>query len=748
MEAPTRDGIGSVWATLGVQAPGPVEAAGPGAGDRDGLSRRQFVKVAGAAGAGLVLAVSIPGCSPRDRTGGAAAGTAAESAAFAPNAWIRIGTDGQVTFVIDRSEMGQGVTTALPMLLAEELEVGLEDIQFEFAPAAKEYFNPIFGMQGTGGSTSVRAAWDPLRKAGAAARTMLVAAATKKWGVDPSSCTAAGGKVTDGSGHSATYGELAEAAAAETVPEDPPLKDPKDFEILGKPHRRLDARVKSDGSATFGIDVHPEGVLIGSVERCPVYGGKVKSVDDTGAMKVPGVRKVVNLGDRVGVIGDHYWAALKGREALQIEWDEGKWADQSSDKILATLRELGQKPGAVARSDGDAGAALGKAGSRVHEATFDLPYLAHACMEPMNATAHVRPDGCDVWVPTQFQTANQQLAAKLAGVDPSKVHVHTTYLGGGFGRRAMQDFLQDAVLLSKAAGAPVKAVWSREDDVRHDGFRPISHHVLRATLDGSGKPVAWSHRVVSPSITRVFSGQPLKDGLDTEAVEGAVGMPYAIPNVHVDYHDADVGVPVWFWRSVNNSFNGMVVESMIDELAHLAGKDPYRYRHDLLADKPIHRRVLDLAAEKAGWGKPLPAGRARGIAVFESFNTHVAQVAEVSLQGGKPRVHRVVAAVDCGPVVNPSIIEAQIQSAIVYGLTAALYGRITIQNGRCQEGNFDDYLMLRIGEMPEVEVHPVMDSDAELGGMGEPGTPPIAPAVCNALRALTGKPIRSLPIEV
>jgi isoquinoline 1-oxidoreductase beta subunit len=743
MGAWTKDGIEGVWATLGSRAAGAEEPGG-------GLNRRQFVKVAGVAGAGLVLAVSLPGCSPKDRTGGAAGATrsTAESAAFKPNAWIRIGTDGQVTFVIDRSEMGQGVTTALPMLLAEELEVEVDDIRYEFAPAAKKYFNPMFGAQGTGGSTSVRAAWDPLRKAGAAARTMLVAAAAKKWGVDPSACSAADGKVTDGGQRTATYGELAEAAADQPVPENPPLKDRKDFRILGKPHPRLDTPVKTDGSATFGIDVRPQGVLIGNVARCPVYGGKVKSVDDAKAMKVPGVRKVVNLGDRVGVVADHYWAALQGRKALQIEWDEGQWADQSSDRILATFRELGSKPGAVARNDGDAGAALRKAGSRVHEATFDLPYLAHATMEPMNATAHVRSDDCEVWAPTQFQTSTQQTAAKLSGLDPSKVQVHTTYLGGGFGRRAMQDFVEDAVLLSKAAGAPVKCVWSREDDVRHDGFRPANHHVLRAALDGSGKPVAWSHRVVAPSITRVFSGQPLENGLDTEAVEGAVGMPYAIPNVHVDYHDAEVGIPVWFWRSVNNSFNGMVVESMIDELAHLAGKDPYQYRHDLLADKPVHRRVLDLAADRAGWGKSLPAGRARGIAVFESFNSHVAQVAEVSIQDGKPRVHRVVAAVDCGPTVNPSIIEAQVQSAIVYGLTAALYGKITIQNGRCQQGNFDDYLMLRIDEMPEVEVHVVLDSDADQGGIGEPGTPPIAPAVCNALRALTGKPIRSLPISL
>ncbi|HKK28391.1 MAG TPA: molybdopterin cofactor-binding domain-containing protein, partial [Gemmatimonadota bacterium] len=563
MSAWTEDGIGSVWEALGARAVG----SGPDGGEpaaKAGVSRRQFVKVAGAAGAGLVLAVSIPGCGPKDRAAGG--GSSPENAAFKPNAWIRIGSDGRVTFMIDRSEMGQGVTTALPMLLAEELEVDVDDIHYEFAPAEKKYFNPMFGAQGTGGSTSVRAAWEPLRKAGAAARMMLVAAAAKEWGVDPSTCTASGGKVTDGSGNSATYGELAEAAAKETAPENPPLKDRKDFRILGKPHPRLDTPVKTDGTATFGIDVRPEGVLIGNVARCPVYGGKVKSVDDSDAMKVPGVRKVVNLGDRVGVIGDHYWAALQGRKALKIEWDYGQWADQSSEKIAATFRDLASKPGAVARDDGDAEAALGTAGSRVHEVAFDMPYLAHATMEPMNATAHVRKDGCEVWAPTQFQTSTQGTAAKITGLDPSRVEVHTTYLGGGFGRRAMTDFVEDAVSLSKAAGAPVKCVWSREDDVRHDGFRPANHHVVRAALDGSGNPVAWSHRVVAPSIMRLFTGQPLENGLDTEAVEGAVGMPYSIPNVHVDYHDAKVGVPVWFWRSVNNSFNGMAVECMIDEL--------------------------------------------------------------------------------------------------------------------------------------------------------------------------------------
>ena len=410
------------------------------------------------------------------------------------------------------------------------------------------------------------------------------------------------------------------------------------------------------------------------------------------------------------------------------------------------MRELAGRPGVEARSDGDPEAVLSGAG-RSMEATFELPYLAHATMEPMNATAHVRPDGCDVWAPTQFQTGCVQTASQIAGVPPDQVSVHTTYLGGGFGRRFETDFVRDALELSKAAGAPVKAVWSREDDIRHDYYRPASHHVLRAALDGEGNPTAWTHRAVVPSIMkRVFPGN-FQDGLDSEAVEGAVGMPYAVPAVRVDYHHAEVGVPVGFWRSVNHTHNAFVVESFVDELAREADRDPFEYRRELLSDAPHQLRVLERAAGAAGWGEPLPDGRARGIAVADSFGSNVAEVAEVSLEDGTPRVHRVVCAVDCGPTVNPSIVEAQMESAIVYGLTAALYGDITIQDGRVQEGNFDDYLMLRLDEMPEIEVHIVEDGQPDVGGVGEPGTPPIAPAVANAVRTLTGERIRALPIR-
>lgn len=712
-----------------------------------GVSRREFVKVTGAAGAGLVIAVSIPACGGRDRAARGPDGADAEPI-FSPNAWIRVDAEGDVTVLVDRSEMGQGVATSLPMLVAEELEVPLERVAFEFAPAGEAYVNPVFGLQGTGGSTSVRAAWEPLRKAGAAARLMLIGAAAERWGVSAETCRAEAGEVIHPeTGRRFGYGELTADAAKRDAPGDPPLKEPAEFTLLGKPHPRLDTPAKVDGSATFGIDVRPDGVLIGRVLRCPVFGGKVASLDDAAAREVPGVRAVVNLGDRVGVVGEHYWAAQKGLEALRVTWDEGEWAKQSDEAIARTFREIAGRPGAVARSDGDAPGALGRGGRRV-ESTFDFPYLAHATMEPMNATAHVRSDGCDVWAPTQFQTGCLQTGAQVAGVPEERVRVHTTYLGGGFGRRFEMDFVEDALLLSKEVGAPVKAVWSREDDTRHDHYRPASHHVLRAALDGRGRPVAWSHRMVVPSIMKRFFPQAIQNGVDTEAVEGAVGMPYAVPNVRVEYHDADVGVPVGFWRSVNHTHNGFVVESFVDELARTAGADPFEYRRSLLGDHPYHLGVLERAAEAADWGSSLPEGRARGIAVVESFGSHVAEVAEVSIEDGKPRVHRVVCAVDCGPTVNPSIIEAQMESGIVYGLTAALYGEIEIADGRAQQGNFDDYRMVRIDEMPEVEVHVVRDGQPAPGGVGEPGTPPIAPAVANALRSLTGRRITKLPIRL
>jgi isoquinoline 1-oxidoreductase beta subunit len=509
--------------------------------------------------------------------------------------------------------------------------------------------------------------------------------------------------------------------------------------------RRLDTPPKVDGSARFGIDVTVPGMLVAVVARCPVIGGKVASFDATKTKAVPGVRHVVQITSGVAVVADGYWPAMKGREALELKWDEGPNARVSSASISQLLNQRADQPGAVARHDGDPDTALTGAATR-YEATYELPFLAHATMEPMNGTAHVRPDGVDIWAPTQFQTSVQGLGARIGGVPLEKVKVHTTYLGGGFGRRSELDFIQEALETSKAVGAPVKVIWSREDDIQHDQYRPACVHRLRAGVDANGQPVAWTHRIVAPSImARVFPDF-VKNGIDPEAVEGGVGMPYAIPNAHVDYHMPDTGIPVGFWRSVNNTFHAFVVESFVDELAHGAKKDPYEYRRDLLGKAPRHLGVLNLAATKAGWGTPLPEGRSRGIAVWKSFESYVAEVAELSMtQEGGVRVHRVVCAVDCGPVVNPSIVEAQMQSGIVYGLTAALWGEITIDSGRVRQSNFHDYPMVRMAEMPTIEVHIVPSGD-EQGGVGEPATPPIAPAVCNAIFAATGKRIRKLPI--
>ncbi|HEX9581315.1 MAG TPA: xanthine dehydrogenase family protein molybdopterin-binding subunit [Gemmatimonadales bacterium] len=701
------------------------------------VSRREFLQAASAAGAGLVIGFALPGCV---RAGGPAV------APLAPNAWLRIGADEGILVLVDRSEMGQGVATSLPMLVAEELEADWSRVRMEFAPADAAYINPLFGMQGTGGSTSVRAAWTPLRKAGAAAREVLISAAAQTWNVDRSECRAENGAVIHTpSRRRMTYGRLVATAATLPVPADPPLKDAKDWKIIGTRAPRLDTPAKVDGSAQFGIDVQVPGMLVAMIARCPVFGGKLRSFDATRAQAVPGVRQVVQVSAGVAVVADGYWPALKGRDALEVQWDEGPNARVSSESIDRLFAQRAVRPGAVARHEGSPEAALSSSAARL-EAVYQAPFLAHATMEPMNCTAHVRADGVDIWAPTQFQTGAQQMGAGIGGVAPERVKVHTTYLGGGFGRRFELDFIQEALETSKAVNAPVKVIWSREDDIQHEYYRPASYHRLRAALDGRGRPVAWTHRIVAPSImARVFP-DTVRNGLDSETVEGGVGMPYVVPNVHVDYVLTDTGIPVGFWRSVNNSFNAFAVEGFVDELAHAAKKDPYEFRRDLLANKPRHLAALNLAASSAGWGSPTPAGVGRGIAVFQSFESLVAQVAEVSVgPDGTPRVHRVVCAVDCGPVVNPSIVEAQMESAIVYGLTAALWGEIGIERGRVRQSNFHDYPMLHMAEMPKVEVHIVPSTDAQ-GGVGEPGTPPIAPAVANAIFAATGKRIRRLPI--
>jgi len=710
------------------------------------VTRRDFVSTT----TGLVIAVAL--------LWRADAAPATGDAPFAPNAWLRVGTDGIVTLTVDKSEMGQGSQTGLAMILAEELEADWSTIRLGPVPE-----NPAGWSRrmSTGGSTAIHGSWDLLRKAGATAREMLVSAAAAAWDVDRAGCRAEQGAVI----HTPTkrrlpYGKLAARAARLPVPPDVPLKDPKQFRLLGTRTTRLDTPAKVDGSAVYGIDVTMPGLLVASIERCPVFGGTLKRYDATKAKALPGVRAVVELEPSpwtgkdgawgvgcaagVAVVADTYWHAFQGRKALEVEWNEGEAASLGSDGIRAELARLADQPGVEAKKVGDPVAALAGAAQRL-DAVYEVPFLHHATMEPMTCTAHVQANGCDVWAPTQNQTRAQEVAAELAGLPKEKVRIHTTFLGGGFGRRLEPDFVSEAVRVSKAVGAPVKVIWTREDDTQHGFYRPASYNRFAAGLDAAGNPVAWTHRVVGTPIRLKFG--PLPKGLDGSLVDGAEDLPYGIPNLLVDQVAADfLPIPRGFWRSVGISHNAFVVESFLDEVATAAKKDPYELRRALLKDKPRHLRTLELVAEKAGWGTPLPAGRARGVALAEWQPTVCAQVAEVSVDsGGVVHVHRVVCAVDCGPVVNVGQIEAQMQGGIVYGLTAALYGEITIDRGRVKQGNFIDYPMMRINEMPAVEVH-VVPSTEKQGGIGEPSVGPIAPAVCNAIFAATGKRIRKLPI--
>ena len=706
------------------------------------LSRREFLKRSTTGGAAFVLGFYLP------VKNGLAATEASSARQFAPNAWIRIAADNTVTVIVDRSEMGQGVMTSLPMLVAEELEVNVNRIRTEFAPVDPVYTNSLQGAQGTGGSTSVRAAWEPLRKAGAAAREMLIAAAAKTWHADKTACRAENGSVVhQATGRRLRYSALVERAAKLPVPKNPPLKNSKYFRVIGKSVKRLDTPAKVEGSAVFGIDVQVPGMLHAVVARCPVFGGKVAKFDATEAKKLPGVKDAVPIESGIAVVADSHWTAVRGREALDITWDEGPNAGLDSGGISKQFAELAERSGAEARKEGDAAAALARAAKRI-EAVYEVPYLAHADMEPMNCTAHVGTDHCEIWAPTQYQTGVQQIGAKITGLPEKSVIVNTTFIGGGFGRRWQVDFVADAVETSKAVGAPVKVIYTREDDIQHDFYRPAAYNRLSAGLDPDGWPAVWMHRIVSPSIDIFWTPEDVKKtGLDQDAVDGAANMPYTFPSMLVDYVITDTPIPVGYWRSVGNSQNAFVVESFLDEIAAAGGHDPYELRRRLLSKEPRLRAALGLAATKAGWGSPLPKGRYRGIALTSSFASYVAQVAEVSVApDGQVRVHRVICAVDCGMVVNPSTVEAQMQGAIVFGLTAALKGEITIQNGRVVQSNFHNYEMLRIDEMPVIEVYIIPSHEAP-GGIGEPGVPPVAPAVANAVFAATRKRIRRLPIR-
>ena len=708
------------------------------------VSRRDFVVVLTATGAGLLL-----GCRIGERSGAAAAAGAAPPPPFAPNAFIRVGTDGGITMIMPQVEMGQGMYTAMPMLLAEELEVGLDQVRLEHAPPDdKLYANRLFGFQATGGSTSVRAMYEPLRKAGATARTMLVAAAAQTWNVDPGSCRAEKGVVTHTpTGRTLTYGALAEKAAKLPVPAQVTLRDPKDFKLIGTPAKRLDTPEKVNGKAQYGIDVRVPGMAVATVAASPVLGGKVAGLDEAKARAIKGVRQVVRLDDVVAVVADHMWAAKQGLAALAIRWDDGPNAKVSTADVVRELDGASQQPGVVARTQGNAAAAIAGAVKRI-EAVYQVPFLAHAALEPANCTVHVRKDGCEVWTGSQVLARAQATAAEVTGLPLDKVVVHNHLLGGGFGRRLEVDYVTQAVRIAKQVDGPVKVVWTREEDIQHDVYRPYYYDRIAAGLDAHGKPIAWTHRLVGPSILARWAPPAFKDGLDGDALDGAVHLIYDIAAIQVEYqrHEEPV-LHTGFWRGVGVTHNTFVIESFIDELAVAAKADPFEYRRALLGKSPRARAVLELAAKQAGWGAKLPAGRGRGIALmYSGWDTYVVQVAEVEVsKAGEVRVHRIVCAVDCGTVVNPDIVKAQIEGGVGFGIGGALWGEITLKNGRVEQSNFHNNRVLRMNETPPIEVHLVRNLEAP-GGIGEPGTAVTAPALANAVFAATGKRIRRLPL--
>lgn len=724
--------------------PSPLTRLRTGERDIVKLDRREFVKLTSVASAGLLLGVRASG---------------AEESEHSLNAFVQVGTNGIVTIYVPKSDMGQGVRTSIPMMVADELDADWKNVRIKQADLDAKY-----GRQGTGGSSSVRTTWMPMRQAGATARAMLVAAAAKKWSVDPSTIVVSKGVVTSGS-HKATFGELASAASKLDVPKNVALKDPSKFTIIGKKVGRLDNADLVRGKSQYGIDVRVPGMVYGAVLHSPVFGGKVASYDDTKAKAIPGVLAVMKIEPigkgkeapwtGVGVVANSTWAAFKGREALDVKWDEGEGKNETTESLMAQMRDLVSKEAKVVRNAGDVDAALASATKKI-DSTYELPYLAHATMEPMNATVSVTKDAVEVWGPTQFPDWWGGWAARAAGLKPEQAKVHVTLLGGGFGRRAFPDVALEAALMSKAVGKPVKVQWTREDDIQNDFYRPATVHRIIASVDDNARVTGWLHRMASASING-FLGRG--DAAESETWD-EWQLPSSLQNVRLEFAPANSVVPRGWWRSVENTFNAFTIQSMMDELAHAAGKDPIEFQLGLLTpgyklqrkdapDFPYQqdrlRRVIEVARDQSGWGKPLPAGRARGFAAWYSFSSYVAEVAEVSLEkDGTPRVHRVTAAIDCGQPVNPDGVAQQVEGAVVYGLTAALQGAITIKNGAVEQSNFHDYPLLTIAQMPVVDVH-IIPSTALPTGTGEPGTPPIAPAVANALFALTGKRLRKLP---
>jgi len=710
-------------------------------GFANGLSRRRLLQVGAAAGGGLMLSLSLP--FPNHRAEAAAAD------GFAPNAFIRIGSDGRIILTMPYVEMGQGTYTSIPMLIAEELDVNLKQVQLEHAPPnEKLYANPLLGVQATGGSDALRGAWKPLREAGATARIMLVAAAAKRWDVDPKSCRAQDGEVAHvPTGRRLKYGELAAEAAKMPVPAGVTLKAPEDFKLIGTPAKRLDAPAKVNGTAVFGIDVHPPGVKVATLVQSPVFGGRVKNLDDTAAKAVKGVRQIVRLDDAISVVADHMGAAKKGLAALNIEWDDGPHAKLTTADVARELEQATLGSGAVAQNIGDADKALASVTTKI-EAIYQAPFLAHATMEPMNCTVHFRKDACEIWIGSQAVARVQAMAAKAAGLPPEKVIVHNHLIGGGFGRRLEADGAVRAVEIAKHVDGPVKVVWTREEDIQHDMYRPYWFDRLSAGLDEQGRPVVWKNRFAGSSVIARWLPPGFKDGLDPDSTEGAIDLVYDLPNFRVEYVRLEPpGIPTAFWRSVGPSHNVFVTESFIDEMAAAAKQDAVAYRRALLDKSPRAKAVLDLAAEKAGWGQALPKGSGRGVSLQFVFGSYLAQVAEVEVsKEGTVRVRRVVCAVDCGTVVNPDTVQAQIQSGIIFGATAALYGEITLKNGRVEQTNFDTYQVLRMNQAPAIEVHIVKSAEPP-GGLGESGTSAIVPAIANAIFAATGKRLRKMPVD-
>ncbi len=702
-------------------------------------SRREFLQSSLTIGGALVFGFHFPLASTAAAT--------QKQTPFAPNAFIRIDANGAVTFIIPQAEMGQGVYTSIGMILAEELDVAWERVQVEAAPPSdKLYANPVFGIQVTGNSNTIRAFWMSLRKAGAGARAMLVEAAAGRWSVDKNACRTENGAVIHAtSGRKLAYGDLLGDASKLMPPKDPPLKAPADFRIIGKPLKRLDTPDKVNGKAVYGIDAMPAGVKFATSAACPVFGGKVAHVDDVKAKQIPGVRQVLVFDNFVAVVGDHMWAAKQGLAALAITWDEGPNAQATSDAVWKQIRAASEKSGVVAKTAGDATKALTE-GERL-DAAYEMPFLAHAPMEPMNCTAHVRADSCEVWVGIQVQTRAQAIAAKVTGLPPEKVIVHNHVLGGGFGRRLEVDFIEQAVRVAKQVEGPVKLIWSREEDIQHDIYRPVYRDVLAATLS-NGKILGWTHRVTGSSVLARWLPPAFQKGIDIDAVDSAVDIPYDIPNLRVEYkRDEPPAVPTGFWRGVGPNNNVFAVESFIDELARKAGKDPVVFRRDMLGQNPRLRAAVDLAANKSGWGSALPARSGRGIAAQVSFGSFIATVIEVAVdEFGEVHLKKIVSAVDTGIVVNPDTVVAQLQGGLIFGLTAALYGEITIDKGRVQQSNFHDYRMLRIDQVPNIEVHLIQSGEAP-GGIGETGTTAGPPALGNAIYSATGIRLRRMPID-